>query len=112
MTMKCFWREISSIAFAVDALLGRPRSSETEIGDLEVAAKVNEYVGRLEVQMDEVAVVDELQALHKIRSCVHQLCDRLTNDRSRSIFQILKSSRRPLVKKSFRLPLSQYSVSM
>jgi hypothetical protein len=52
-----------TITLAVDVLGCRPRTGQAEVGNLQSTLKVDEDVGRLEVEMDVSRVVDERQAL-------------------------------------------------
>jgi hypothetical protein len=55
--------EIVAVTFAVDVLRRRPLASEAKVGNLKTTLKVNEDVGRLQVEVDVARVMDECQAL-------------------------------------------------
>lgn len=52
-----------TVTFAIDVLGCWPLASEAEVGNLETSLKVDEDVGRLEVEVDVPRLVDELEAL-------------------------------------------------
>lgn len=56
--------KVRAIPFSIDAFGRRPRGGKSEVADLEVAVKGDEDIGRLDVEMDEIGLVDCGETLH------------------------------------------------
>ena len=62
-SLECLGCEIMTIAFTIDTSSGRPRSRHTKVTNLERAGKVDKDVGGFQIKMDDVVVMNVLQAL-------------------------------------------------
>jgi len=61
--MKDLWRKIFPITLPFDARLSWPLCGYTEIGNFEDPLRGDKYVRWFQVEMDEVGVMDVLDAL-------------------------------------------------
>jgi hypothetical protein len=52
-----------AITVAVNVLRRWPLASKAKVGNLETTLKVNQDIGRLQIEVDVARVVDECQAL-------------------------------------------------
>lgn len=63
LTTQRFRCQVVTVAFAINVLGCRPLAGKAKVGNLEPALEIDQYVRRLQVEVDVAGLVDEFETL-------------------------------------------------